>query len=173
MLLEISPGTLPTSHPSHNSRSRRLPAFQRAPWCPLLISVLPQNLCSANLGTLSQGARTLKMRLFPRVSCSCSSSGPAAGLLGPSLSEYCLLVPLSPCWRNPWEQGPQLALSCGCRQSWAPPPGPGPGMAWGDIFELWAQLPRPGHACGPWVLFVSFKKGVTEWWLRGGTISLY
>lgn len=74
------------------------------------------------------------------------SSSPVAGLLGPSLSESCLLVPLSPRWSE------SLALSCGCSPGGGRV-GPHPqGLAlglqwrteWGMPFTSGPSSPRPG-----------------------------
>lgn len=124
------------------------------------------------------------MRLFPHASCSCSSSGCAAPLWQGfwalpcrSPASWCSGVLLSPCWSEfPGNNAPSLPSLVGAVQMVAEL-GPTP-RAWlwdgyGGCLLIAGRIHRPGDACGPWVPFVSFKKGVTEWWLRGRTISLY
>lgn len=126
---------------------------------------------------------TLKVRLVACIPGSPSSAvhSPVVGLLGPSPSESCLLVLWGPLGSPGFPVGvwvpmclawPLLWVQSRWRWSWAHPQaclwdgcgrrllivGPAP-RAWGC---LWALVP-----------FVSLKKGVTERWLRGGTISLY
>lgn len=105
------------------------------------------DLFSANLGTFLRGERTLKMRLFPCVPCSCSSSGCVAPLWQGfwalacwSLASWCSGVLLSPYWSESLGTMPPactlLWVQSRWWQSWAPPPSPGPGsgMAVGDAF---------------------------------------
>lgn len=151
LLLEIFTGIPFTCHSCNHHPIQGLEDFQHSRkflWAP------SQSVCSHKGHLFSfckswhcfcRGERTLKMRLFPRASCSCSSSGCAAPLWQGfwalpcrSPASWCSGVLLSPCWSESLGTMPPacplLWVQSRWWQSWAPPPGPGSGMAMGDAF---------------------------------------